>query len=64
MRGLGQLPMKGKARDNLLPGLRLFPFERVAVIAYRISSDEVEVLNIFYGGRDWEAIIADGSTEY
>ena len=61
---LGNFPMKGKARDDLLKGLRLFPFERIAIIAYRISSDEVEVLNIFYGGRDWETIITDGGTEY
>jgi toxin ParE1/3/4 len=54
---LGHFPMRGKARIDLMDGLRIMPFERMAVIAYRVHKREVEVLNIFYGGRDWEAII-------
>ena len=54
---LGYFPEKGRDRNDLLPGLRVFPFERVAVIAYRITGDDVEILNIFYGGRDWETIV-------
>ncbi len=32
------------------------PFERRAVIAYRVIDDIVEVTNVFYGGRDYEAL--------
>jgi toxin ParE1/3/4 len=56
---LGHFPMRGKARNDLIKGLRVMPFERVAVITYRVRKDEVEVLNIFYGGRDWEAIAVE-----
>ncbi len=56
---LGDFPMKGRSRDDLQPGLRIWPFERTAVIAYRIVNDTVEVTNVFYGGRDYEAILGE-----
>ena len=60
---LGNFPMKGVARDDLRKGLRITGFERKAVIAYRVLSGVVEVTNVFYGGRDWETIIADSTDE-
>lgn len=60
---LGEFPMKGRARDDLKQGARILAFERKAVIVYRVMPDEVEVLNIFYGGRDWEAIISGSVDE-
>ena len=60
---LGEFPLKGRARGDLQHGVRTLPFERIAVITYRVLLDEVEVLNIFYGGRDWETIVADMSGE-
>ena len=48
---LGEFPMKGRARDDLQHGVRILPFERIAVITYRVLPGEVEVINIFYGGR-------------
>ena len=56
---LAAFPMKGRARDDLQSGVRILPFERIAVIAYRILADEIEVINIFYGGRDYEAFLLD-----
>lgn len=56
---LGEFPMQGRARDDLKQGVRILPFERTAVIAYRILSDEVEVINIFYAGRDYETSLLD-----
>jgi toxin ParE1/3/4 len=32
------------------------PFERVAVIAYRVEPNRVRITNVFYGGRDFEAL--------
>ena len=60
---LGEFPLKGRARDDLQQGVRILAFERKAVIVYRVLADEVEVTNIFYGGRDWEAIISDSPDE-
>ena len=57
---LGEFPLKGRARDDLRQGMRILPFERTAVIAYRVLTHEVEVINIFYAGRDWEtALLGD-----
>jgi len=52
------LPLEhaGRPRDDLLPGLRTVPFERKAVIACRLIEDRVEITNLFYGGRDYEAL--------
>jgi toxin ParE1/3/4 len=52
---IGDAPNGGRPRDDLHPGLRTVPFETSAVIAYVVSS-EVEITNIFYGGRDYEAL--------
>jgi len=54
---IGDAPRGGPARDDLLPGLRIVPFEHSAVIAYVIEKDVVRVVNIFYGGRDFDALM-------
>ena len=35
----------------------MLTFERRAVVAYRVLEQIVEITNIFYGGRDYEAIL-------
>lgn len=55
-RRIGAVPNGGTPRDDLAPGLRTVPFKRRAVIAYRVLPDAVEITNIFYGGRDLEAL--------
>ncbi|WP_091863387.1 type II toxin-antitoxin system RelE/ParE family toxin [Methylobacterium brachiatum] len=52
---IGDAPHAGRPRDDLSEGLRTVPFERSAVIAYRVERGSVRILNIFYGGRDFEA---------
>src|SRR4051812_445074 len=53
---IGDLPSGGRARSDLRAGLRTVAFERSAVIAYSVSGDRVQIINIFYGGRDFEAL--------
>lgn len=53
---LGAFPEMGRAADHLGPGLRLHPIERRAMIVYRVTPDAVEVLGIYYGGRDLSAL--------
>lgn len=53
---IGGMASGGRPRDDLMPGLRTFPFERRAVIAYLIVGDRVEITNVFYGGRDFETL--------
>lgn len=56
---LSQFPELGVNRDDLLPGIRLLPFERRAAIFYRIVNDEVQVANVFYRGRDYDDLALD-----
>ena len=53
---IGLVPMGGTARDELRPGLRIVAFEHSAVIAYLVEDGQVCVTNVFYGGRDYEAL--------
>ena len=55
--GLAIGSMRGQAREDLRPGLRVVPFER-AVIAFAVHADTVSILRIFYGGEDWETAFA------
>lgn len=59
---IGNAPRGGRSRDDISLGLRTVPFEHSAVIAYVIESDAVLIVNIFYGGRDYEALMRDGGS--
>ncbi len=58
-RKIGDAPNGGRPRDDLSPGLRTVPFERSAVIADHVT-DAVEIVNVFYGGRDYDALFREG----
>jgi toxin ParE1/3/4 len=55
--GIGEIPNGSPLREDLGPGIRLAAFERSAVIAYQVLPNSVEVVNIFYGGRDYETLM-------
>lgn len=59
---LGEFPEKGRSRDDLSKSIRTIPFARSTIIVYRIHSDEVEITNVFHGGRDTETILRDRKT--
>lgn len=54
---IGNAPNGGVARDDLGKGLRLVPFEKTAVIVYQVQPAAIQIVNIFYGGRDYEALM-------
>ena len=54
---IGNVPYIGTARDDILPGLRMVPFERSTVILYMVEPDRIRIINIFYGGRVYEALM-------
>ena len=56
---IGDAPLGGRSRDDLLPGVRSVPFEDSAVIFYEVVGDRVRIINVFYGGRDYEALYRD-----
>jgi len=53
---IGFVPHGGRPRDDLEDGLRMVPFEHSAVILYKVEPDRVRITNVFYGGRDYEAL--------
>lgn len=53
---IGDVPLGGRPRDDLFPGLRTLPFEKRAVIAYLVEAETVVITNVFYGGRDFAAL--------
>ncbi|MCL2466668.1 MAG: type II toxin-antitoxin system RelE/ParE family toxin [Micrococcales bacterium] len=54
---LAEFPLRGRARDDIRPGMRTIGFRRRVLIAFDLSDDEVRVLGVFYGGRDYELLL-------
>lgn len=50
-------PHIGISRDDLRPGLRTIGFRGRVVIAFAVGHSFVDVLGVFYGGRDYEALL-------
>lgn len=59
---IGDAPRGGRSRDDIVPGLRTVPFEHSALVAYIIDDAVVRIVNIFYGGRDYETLMRDGGS--
>lgn len=55
---LETFPIRGQLRSDLMDGLRIYPLDNKAVVAFLVNEEDltVQVLNIFYGGRDYEAL--------
>ena len=62
-RRITRLPQGGRLRDDLAPSLRSVPFERRAVIVYRVVGQTVEITNVFHGGRDYAALYRHGKPD-
>ncbi|MDR3510461.1 MAG: type II toxin-antitoxin system RelE/ParE family toxin [Caulobacteraceae bacterium] len=60
---IGDAPLGCAPREDLAPGIRLAAFEQRVVIAYRIEAEAVEITNVFYGGRDYEALYRGRDSE-
>lgn len=56
---LDRMPRRSKPRDDLRPGLRTLSFRRRVMIAYAVEEKRVTILGVFYGGQDWEAMLAE-----
>ena len=57
---LGRIPELGRARDEILPGLRSTPVGKY-VLFYRLRGEVVEVLRILHGRRDLGRILKEGA---
>jgi len=56
---IGDAPYGGVRKESLGKGLRMVPFEKSAVIFYKIEDETVWIINVFYGGRDYDALMQD-----
>lgn len=54
---IGDAPLGGIAREDLGQGIRMVPFEQKAVIFYLVREDAVWITNIFWGRRDYAALM-------
>lgn len=54
-------PLRGTCRDDLLPDLRITHYRRTTVIAFMVGPDTetVSILGVFYGGKDYAAMLQD-----
>jgi len=54
---LQTFPRRGTRRDDIRPGLRTTNYKKRAVIAFDVDANTVSIIGIFYGGRDYEALL-------
>ena len=57
-------PQRGQQRSDLMENLRVYPLDKKTVAAFVIDEGKqmVSILNIFYGGRDYETIMSAPKT--
>ena len=55
------LIIRGQKRDDLHEKIRIAAIDINAAVAFEVDEDRqrVTIFNIFYGGRDYEAIMRD-----
>ena len=53
-------PLRGQRREDLMENLRVMPVDKKAVVAFIVDEEKhaVLILNIFYGGRDYGALLS------
>ncbi len=56
---LETFPIRGQLRNDLMDGLRIYPLDNKAVAAFLVNEADltVQILNVFYGGRDYETLL-------
>ncbi|RUP24897.1 MAG: type II toxin-antitoxin system RelE/ParE family toxin [Curvibacter sp.] len=60
---LRTFPLRGTSRDDVRPGLRITNYKKRAVIAFDVDTDVVSIIDIFYGGQDYETVLGDDDAE-
>jgi toxin ParE1/3/4 len=55
--GLSSFPLRAVSRDDIRPGLRVTNYKGRVVIAYAVEAAVVSIVGIYYGGRDFEALL-------
>ena len=58
--GLALFPLRGVAREDIRPGLRLTHHKGRTVVAYAVDegTQTVSIIGVFYGGQDHEGTLS------
>ena len=56
---LSTFPQRGSQRNDVRPGLRITNYKKRSVIAFAVTTEEVFILGVFYGGQDYETLLQD-----
>ena len=56
---LTTFPARGNRRDDIRPGLRVTSYRKRVAIAFHVDDDRVNILGVFYGGQDYEAVLLE-----
>lgn len=54
---LRTFPFRGASRDDIRVGLRTTTYRRRVVVAFAVDEAQVSIIGVFYGGRDYEALL-------
>ncbi len=57
-RVLQDIPELGPARPAFGRGVRIYPMRRRVVVVYVVTTSTIDVLRVFYAGRDYETVMA------
>lgn len=54
-------PLRGVARDDVRPGLRITNDKKRTVIAFFVDMDagNISIVGLFYGGQDYETLLQE-----
>ena len=55
--GLASFPLRAVSRDDIRPGLRVTNYKGRVVIAYTVEAAFISIVGVYYGGRDFEALL-------
>lgn len=62
---LHTFPLRGVARDDVRPSLRVTHYKKRTIIAFEADMEArlVSIIGLYYGGQDYETILCDESDD-
>ena len=58
---LHSFPLRGTARGDVRPGLRITNYKKRMVVAFEVdmTAGQVSIIGLFYGGQDYEMLLQE-----
>jgi toxin ParE1/3/4 len=61
--GFRTFPERAIRRDDIRPGLHITNYKGRVVIAFALDANQVSIIGVFYGGRDYESLLQPESDD-